>query len=98
AEVAALARVKGAKPETFDGLAGAGDLVANVTATGSPQRLAAEAVDSVSLLAGLAREAQLETPALDDLAALVEGRIDPAQWQKAISEPSTHRNRTARAA
>jgi len=98
AEVAALARVKGAKPETFAGLAGAGDLVANVTAAGSPQRLAAEAVDTVGLLAGLAREAQLETPALDGLAALVEGRIEPAQWKNAISEPRTHRNRTARAA
>ena len=30
--------------------------------------------------------------------ALVEGRIEPAQWQNAITEPSTHRNRTARAA
>jgi glycerol-3-phosphate dehydrogenase (NAD(P)+) len=98
AEVAALARVKGSKPETFAGLAGAGDLVANVTAAGSSQRLAAEAVDTVGLLAGLAREAQLETPALDGLAELVEGRIEPAQWQHAISEPSTHRNRTARAA
>ena len=97
AEVAALARVKGSEPETFAGLAGAGDLVANVTAADSPQRRASEAVDTVGLLAGLAREAQLQTPALDALGELVAGRIEPAQWQNAISEPSARR-RPARAA
>jgi len=98
AEVAALARVKGSKADTFAGLAGVGHLVTNVTAAGSPPRFAPEAVDTVGLLAGLAREAQLQTPALDALAALVQGRIEPAQWQHAISEPSTHRDRSARAA
>jgi glycerol-3-phosphate dehydrogenase (NAD(P)+) len=98
AEVAALARVKGSKPETFVGLAGAGDLVANVSAAGSPDRLTTEAVDTVGQLVGLAREAELETPALDALAALVEGRIEPTQWQNAISEPSSRRRRSERAA
>jgi glycerol-3-phosphate dehydrogenase (NAD(P)+) len=98
AEVAAIARVKGSKPETLTGLAGTGDLVANVTATGSSPQLAAEAVDTIGLLAGLAREAELQTPALDALAALVQGRLEPAQWQHAISEPSSRRSRSARAA
>jgi glycerol-3-phosphate dehydrogenase (NAD(P)+) len=98
AEVAALAQVKGAQPETFVGLAGAGDLVADVTVAGSSPRFAAEAVDTVGLLAELTREAQLQTPALDALAALVQGRIEPAQWQDAISEPSRRRTRSARAA
>jgi glycerol-3-phosphate dehydrogenase (NAD(P)+) len=98
AEVAALARVNGSKPETFAGLAGAGNLVTNVTAADSPPQLAAEAVVTVGLLAGLAREAQLQTPALDALAALLEGQIEPAQWQNVISEPSARRSRSARAA
>src|SRR5213079_3318638 len=42
AEVAALARRRGCKPETFTGLAGAGDLVATVVAAGSPNRRAGE--------------------------------------------------------
>jgi glycerol-3-phosphate dehydrogenase (NAD(P)+) len=98
AEVAALARAKGSKPETFAGLAAAGNLVANVTAADRPPRRVAEAAGTIGLLAGLAREVQLPTPALDALAALMDGRIEPAQWQHAISEPSAHHNRSARAA
>jgi glycerol-3-phosphate dehydrogenase (NAD(P)+) len=98
AEVAALGRVRGSKPETFAGPAGVGNLVAIVTAADSPQRLAAQAVDTVGLLAGLARESQLQTPALDALAALVDGRIEPAEWQSAISESNPRRSRSARAA
>ena len=48
---------------------------------------AAEAVDSVPLLASAARDAQLETPALDSLAALIEGRIEPEQWTATVTEP-----------
>jgi glycerol-3-phosphate dehydrogenase (NAD(P)+) len=114
AEVDALARVRGGNPETFAGLAGAGDLVATVVADTSSNRRAgellaqglpsneigtligqtAEAVDSVPLLATVARRAHLETPALDSLAALVEGRIDPEGWTAAIVEPA--RTRVAR--
>ncbi len=97
AEVAALARVNGSKPETFAGLAGVGGLVANVT-VGSRPRLSAEVVETVGLLAGLAHEAQLPTPALEALAALAQGRIETAQWQDAITEPSSRRSRSARAA
>ncbi len=108
AEVDALARVRGGKPETFAGLAGAGDLVATVVDDRSRNRRAgellaqgipsdeigsmigqaAEAVDSVPLLATVARQARLQTPALDSLAALVEGRIDPDGWTATIVEPA----------
>ena len=107
AEVDALARARGSRPETFAGLAGAGDLVATVVAAGSRNRRAgellaqgvsaaeigralgqsAEAVDSVPLLATAAREAHLTSPALDGLAALVEGRIEPEQWAATVTEP-----------
>jgi glycerol-3-phosphate dehydrogenase (NAD(P)+) len=42
AEVEAYARRRGARPETFAGLAGAGDLVATVIADGSRNRRAGE--------------------------------------------------------
>jgi 1-acyl-sn-glycerol-3-phosphate acyltransferase len=108
AEVDALARRRGGLPETFAGLAGAGDLVATVVAAGSRNRRAGEllgqgvpaaeiapvlghapeAVDAVSLLATVARSEQLETPALDSLAALVEGRIEPERWTATVTTPA----------
>jgi glycerol-3-phosphate dehydrogenase (NAD(P)+) len=108
AEVDALARARGGRPETFAGLAGAGDLVGTVIAAHSrnrragellsqgvpPEQIApilghvAEAVDSVSLLAGVAKAASLETPAIDGLLALVEGRIGPEQWMAAVTAPA----------
>jgi glycerol-3-phosphate dehydrogenase (NAD(P)+) len=107
AEVDALARAHGGRPETFAGLAGAGDLVASAVSPNERNRRAgellaqgvpaaeipgalgqtAEAVDSAPLLATVARNAQLETPALDSLAALIEGRIEPEQWTAAVTEP-----------
>jgi glycerol-3-phosphate dehydrogenase len=119
AEIDALARLRGGRPETFAGLAGAGDLVATVVASGSRNRRAgellaqgmpadeisralgqaAEAVDSVPLLASVARNAQLDAPALEGLAALVEGRIEPERWTAAVTEPTRpKRKRSARAA
>jgi glycerol-3-phosphate dehydrogenase (NAD(P)+) len=119
AEVDALARAQGGRTETFAGLAGAGDLVATVLATGSRNRRAgellaqgvpsreigaalghtAEAVDSVPLLADAARRARLETPALDGLAALVEGRIEPEHWAASVTEPPGRKSkRSIRAA
>jgi glycerol-3-phosphate dehydrogenase (NAD(P)+) len=119
AEIDALARMRGGRPETFAGLAGAGDLVATILAEGSSNRRAgellaqgvpsrevdallgrvAEAVDSVPLLAAVAKDARLETPALDGLAALVEGRIEPERWTATIIEPARRRRpRSARAA
>ncbi len=119
AEVDALARLRGGRPETFAGLAGAGDLVATVVASESRNRRAGEllaqgmpaaeigralghsveAVDSVPLLATVARNAELESPALEGLAALVEGRIEPERWAAAVTEPTRpRRNRSTRAA
>jgi glycerol-3-phosphate dehydrogenase (NAD(P)+) len=117
AEVDALARARGGRPETFAGLAGTGDLVAAVVASGSPDRVAgellargvprqeidgvighaAESVDSVPLLAEAARAAQLDAPALDGLAALVQGRIAPDRWAATVTAPS-ERQRSIRAA
>jgi glycerol-3-phosphate dehydrogenase len=60
---------------------------------------AAEAVDSVPLLATVARGAHLEAPALEGLAALVEGRIDPERWAATVTKPKRRsRRRSARAA
>jgi 1-acyl-sn-glycerol-3-phosphate acyltransferase len=107
AEVDALARRRGGRPETFAGLAGTGDLVATVVAAGSRNRRAgellaqglppteigavlgqaAEAVDSVPLLANVARDSRVEAPALEGLAALVEGRIPPERWTETVTEP-----------
>jgi glycerol-3-phosphate dehydrogenase (NAD(P)+) len=98
AEVDALARVRGGRPETFAGLAGAGDLVATVVA-GASRGPRAEAVESVPMLASAAREAKLDSPALNGLAALVEGRLAPEQWAATVTEPSpSKRPRSIRAA
>src|SRR5579884_1097661 len=115
AEVDALARVHGGRPETFAGLAGAGDLVATVVAEGSRNRRAgemlaqgipaaeigralghaAEAVDSVPLLASAARDAKLDAPALEGLAALVEGRIEPERWTETVTKPKRGRRKAS---
>jgi hypothetical protein len=59
----------------------------------------AEAVDCVPLLATVARSAQLETPALDSLTALLEGRIDPERWTATVTQPTRRsRGRAVRAA
>ncbi|MFZ0974670.1 MAG: NAD(P)H-dependent glycerol-3-phosphate dehydrogenase, partial [Solirubrobacteraceae bacterium] len=109
AEVDALARARGGRPETFAGLAGAGDLVATLVSSGSRNRRAGEllaqgvpaseignalgqaveAVDSAPLLASVARDAHLEAPALESLAALVEGRIEPHQWTATMTADPT---------
>ena len=119
AEVDALARRRGGRPETFAGLAGTGDLVATVVAAASRNRRAGEllgqglppaeigavlgrateAVDSVSLLAHAARDSRVEAPALEGLAALVEGRIEPERWTATVTEPAQRkRARPVRAA
>jgi len=48
---------------------------------------AVEGVDAAPLLATAARDARLETPALDSLTALIEGRIEPEQWTATVTEP-----------
>jgi 1-acyl-sn-glycerol-3-phosphate acyltransferase len=119
AEVDALARAHGGRPETFAGLAGAGDLVASAVSPNERNRKAGEllaqgvpaaeisgavghaveAVDAAPLLASAARSARLETPALDSLTALIEGRIEPEQWTATVTEPPRPtRNSSIRAA
>jgi glycerol-3-phosphate dehydrogenase (NAD(P)+) len=107
AEIDAFARRAGSRPETFAGLAGTGDLVATVLASGSRNRRAgellaagvpaddiapalghtAEAVDSVPLLAARVREAGVDAPVLGGLAGLIEGRIEPERWTRALTAP-----------
>jgi hypothetical protein len=53
----------------------------------------AEAVQTVHLLAALAHRAQLEVPALDGLAALLDGRIEPAGWQTVVGDPNLETRR-----
>ena len=51
---------------------------------------ASEGVDTVPLLASAARATRSSpTPALDGLAALVRGRIDPEQWTATVTEPAS---------
>jgi 1-acyl-sn-glycerol-3-phosphate acyltransferase len=115
AEIDALARRRGGRPETFAGLAGVGDLVATVGSSSSRNRRAgellaqgvpgaeicqalgqsAEAIDSVPLLASVAREERVDAPALDGLAALVEGRIAPERWTATITDPAWLRRKGA---
>jgi glycerol-3-phosphate dehydrogenase (NAD(P)+) len=60
---------------------------------------AVEGVYAAPLLASAARDAHLETPALDSLAALIEGRIEPDEWTATIIEPARPtRTSTVRAA
>ena len=110
AEVDALARARGGRPETFAGLAGAGDLVATVVAgelAQPPRRRAAgagrarrrrsapalgqaaEAVDSVPLLAEAAREAQ-PRHARRSTASPRSSRAgsSPSSWAATVTEPA----------
>ena len=60
---------------------------------------AVEAVDSAPLLVSAARDARVDTPALDSLAALIEGRIEPEEWTATVTEPARPtRKSTVRAA
>jgi glycerol-3-phosphate dehydrogenase (NAD(P)+) len=108
AEVDALARRRGSRPETFAGLAGVGDLVATVGNATSRNRRAgellaqgvpapeisralgqtAEAVDAIPLLATVARNEQVPAPAIEGLAAFVEGRLEPDSWTALVTDPS----------
>jgi len=103
AEVDAFALAHGARPETFAGVAGAGDLVATVLAQESRSHRAgellargvraaeiepaAEAVASVPLLARRVRDAGVEAPVLRGLAGLIEGRVEAAAWTASLTAP-----------
>jgi glycerol-3-phosphate dehydrogenase (NAD(P)+) len=80
AEVDALARARGGRPETFAGVAGAGALVAAVVGD-EP----APAAEVVPLLLNAARRAHVRAPVLDSLSAVVEGRMEPDQWAESVT-------------
>jgi 1-acyl-sn-glycerol-3-phosphate acyltransferase len=59
----------------------------------------AEAVDTIPLLAAVAKNERLPAPALESLAALVEGRLEPESWTATVTDPGwLKRSGTVRAA
>ena len=108
---------RGARPETFAGLAGAGDLVATVVAPGSRNRRAGELLGTghagrptsaprsarpprrstgVPLLAATLRREGVPAPTLERLAAVVDGRIDPAALAAGVTAPGGRFQRSGR--
>jgi glycerol-3-phosphate dehydrogenase (NAD(P)+) len=59
---------------------------------------AAEAVDSVPLLAARVRAAGMDAPVLGGLAGMIEGRVEPASWTAALTAPKPRAKAGARAA
>ena len=72
AEVDEFARRRGGRPETFAGLAGAGDLVATVVAAGSRNRRAGEMLGQGVCAADIGDELGQSSEALDGVALLAE--------------------------
>jgi glycerol-3-phosphate dehydrogenase (NAD(P)+) len=70
AEVDAFARTQGARPQTFAGLAGAGDLVATVVAEGSRNRRAGELLGQGMPAESIGDELGQSSEALDGVALL----------------------------
>jgi glycerol-3-phosphate dehydrogenase len=70
AEVDAFARVRGASPQTFAGLAGAGDLVATVVAEGSRNRRAGELLGRGMPAASIGDEIGQSSEALEGVGLL----------------------------
>jgi len=56
---------------------------------------AAEALSSVGLLAGTLRREGMRAPAVEGLAALVEGRIAPDEWAAGVTRPRERRRAAA---
>jgi glycerol-3-phosphate dehydrogenase (NAD(P)+) len=68
----------------------AGELLAQgVPATEVARALGqtAEAVDCIPLLAAVARSEDLPAPAIEGLAAFVEGRLEPDSWTAMVTDP-----------
>jgi glycerol-3-phosphate dehydrogenase (NAD(P)+) len=68
----------------------AGELLAAGVPAGDIERAigqTAEAVESVPLLAARVRQAGVDAPVLGGLAAMIEGRIEPARWTAALTAP-----------
>ena len=96
AEVERYARIAGAEPGTFAGLAGAGDLVATVLgrSTGADTQL------QIPLLAEQVRTAGVDAPVLAGLAAVVTGRAGSEPWVASLTtqRPAAPRPAHARVA
>jgi glycerol-3-phosphate dehydrogenase (NAD(P)+) len=90
AEIDALGRRMGARPETFAGLAGVGDLVATVVADRGRGETV-EGLDALPLLSYAMREQRLKSPTIDGLAAVIEGRTDPETWAADVTAPGGRR-------
>jgi 1-acyl-sn-glycerol-3-phosphate acyltransferase len=74
----------------------AGELVSQGVPTEQIQPMlghVVEAVDLVPLLADLGRNEQLDLPAIESLAALLDGRIDPAGWTATVTRPASAKPR-----
>jgi hypothetical protein len=72
AEVDAFARSRGASPQTFAGLAGAGDLVATVVAEGSRNRRAGELLGQGMPASSIGSELGQSSEALDGVGLLAQ--------------------------
>jgi 1-acyl-sn-glycerol-3-phosphate acyltransferase len=72
AEVDAFARARGASPQTFAGLAGAGDLVATVVAEGSRNRRAGELLGQGMPASSIGSELGQSSEALDGVGLLAQ--------------------------
>ena len=83
AEVERYARIAGAAPGTFAGVAGPGDLVATVPA----RACGADSELQIPLLAEQLRAAGVDAPALAGLAAVVCGRVSSERWIASLTGP-----------
>ncbi|MEN3282987.1 MAG: glycerol-3-phosphate dehydrogenase [Solirubrobacteraceae bacterium] len=85
AEVDALARRHGGRPETFAGLAGR-----------TPDHHDADAIEALPLLAAALQHDGIDAPAVSGLADVVAGRVEPERWAAAVMQPTSfRRNRAA---
>ena len=82
-EIDAFARTQGADPETFAGLAGAGDLVATVVAEGSRNRRAGELLGQGMPAASIGDELGQSSEALDGVGLLAR---DDAPRGRAVAD------------
>jgi glycerol-3-phosphate dehydrogenase len=90
-ELSAYAAHIGARPQTLSGLAGTGDLIATVMASGDAGATlgqSAEALDTLPLLVERLEEERVERHAVEELAALVAGNIAPQAWLEGLTAPA----------
>jgi glycerol-3-phosphate dehydrogenase (NAD(P)+) len=57
--------------------------------------MAAEALDALPLLAAALREGGVDAPAVDGLAAVVEGRVEAETWAQALTASTGPRRQAA---